>query len=318
MSAKKKVYFYKLNIFGNSLSEDKMKTLKKQKTPEEVYEWFNAICAPAQEIPEGGHRVVALKDADKTAVDIISDENKMVFARIGKADEINLLCFRNDNTAQTTRIDVPDGVHAEKFTYFLIDFNRCIITFMSVLAAPTYKKLSLLFDPELNGSIEVEILPIANTGALKMMKRKDCISGGTIQFAVPPDSTMQLGALGLNARDFFELKGVTGITLELKIEGQRSGIKAEGDVPRDGKVKIVRFFEEIISRNGRIIKKASLKGHDHGENMKNVDLLNDYFTEAVEIPNPTTLTADEYSTEMKNNLKNAYVSNLENLVDYVR
>lgn len=297
MAKNKKVYFYQMTILEKTPSTHKCDiiTLLK-KLPN--YNKRNAF----------SYKLI--DDIDKTLVEILEITNEYVFGRIGKEDDLNYMHFRSKSKIDISKnISVPKDSYAEKFTYFYINLSTGILAYLSILGAPPFSKFKRFINQLCIGKYDSNILPVCNSNIIKLLKKKDRVSGFIIKTTIPTDQFLGCENLGLDRNAFVELENATEVTIELNLSGKRKvniSQKQGNDNP------IFKIIEKARSSLSSSKIETKVKANNKDEKTRAYDLDDDIYTYNIDLPEIKDET--QFSKEILNSLITAYNNSIEDIL----
>ncbi len=309
---KRKIYFYRLYAFSSEYFSGKNTTIRKIKNKTDTAGYVKQLCKQKCKTLEDGQKIILLPDdPDKTVMEIIELTEDWLFARIGKEEDINTLLFRHNRTSRSSNIPVPPEQHAEKCTYFFVDFETCFISFLAIQGAPRCKTLSGFMNLLENG-VSYRVEPVCNKDAISMLQNKKHLKSLSVTVSVPPDKLLGLDGIGLSKKDFVSLKNVSSVSIGLSIVGDRTKgiVSTETEVDVPDRHALLNLFRKI-SRQGKI-RQAKVKAFDVGEKVTEYDLIDDLVTEQIDLPK--LYDEKEYIEALKYAIQSAYNSRKEQLL----
>lgn len=160
--------------------------------------------------------------SDKIYFDILKDDDDYLFATIGQEAQANVQ-IRNLDNLTATMIERKEDEIFEAYTYFIVDYQRFLVTFVSNQHSPSIKNIQKVFDnldksesTKVEGFSQFDIIPkaIVEVDALKSILSAENLHDITIDLA-----TMDAEILGsvFPKRKLYEELVENGIEVDLKI-----------------------------------------------------------------------------------------------------
>jgi len=285
----KKVYFYRVLVEKSIYNEIKRKSEIKELESKELFIYVSNISKNycTEKSKSLNHKIVLIpNDPQKTAVEILDLQENYLYARIGKEDDINFLMQRNNDTGMSSDISVEDGNHAEKFTYFYIDFSTKFVTFLFIQGAPRAKRIGDFLNIAKGNDHITNIIPIANEDTLGTLKKKDKVNKLTYYLSVPSDEFLSAKYCNVNDKLFKRLKNVKCVNMTFSLVSERNkNVTFENKSKSEQKNALIDFYNEVEKTNKKYLKAAKMKGTDSNSNSSDeYDLFEELITSKIEMP----------------------------------
>lgn len=307
---KKNIYFYKMDIYKKNLKPDN--TLEQIfQSERKIYKVLNDIYRNKTKTKTQNGSFVLEKGNNQVTFDFIDFNKDYVLARLGRVSDKNAIQIRNTVTYIPKGINTSTNEEIEVYTYFLLDFNTGIISFISSMYAPSIlklKNLECIYDLK---NFKFNIYPIVNKEAIKDVMKKQYVTKFDVEVAVPTDEILDLEGIGLSMKEYINVK-------ELKY--QRIGVtmktvKPTGNVFKDKK-KIKHLVNKIIGSNAEV-KKITVDAKNDDENIKLYNLIEHKIIEKTDFES-SVKNPEKYQKEVVQQLKKAYNENEESLKKYCK
>lgn len=305
MNKTKKVYFYKVNITKKSSS------IKEKLKPSEIKDFLSKI---PEYNTNGKPFSYELKyDSENTVVEFIdtNSSGNGLFGRIGKKEDLNYLHIRSHTNHKSSEIDIPSGSYAEKFTYFYYNLETGILSFLSILGAPNYGKFKKFLIELFNDSNDVMLLPVSNQNIIEFLKKKDILSGFSLQTTVPVDEFLGCDNLGLSRSTFVDLENAELITIDISVKGKR---KKNISKEYNGNIAIIDKIHSLCKSSPRV--KAKIKAQNSTEKVQSYSIIDEFFTYSIDLPDIKENTL--FSKAMQNALITAYNNSIDAILQMAK
>lgn len=303
----KTAYFYKIEFY------DKVNHAKYSMTKEKFGEIFSKI--DGYNTSSTPFTYSLKDDSDKTLIEILNINENYLYGRIGKSEDLKYLHFRNRKNHDCKGIETPENFYAEKFTYFYINLDTCILVHLLINGAPRFRKLEKFLNQlYADSKFEVSIIQVSNVNVIDLLKRKKCtVSNVSIKTSVPTDALLGYEGLGLSANDFISLGNVDHISLQCNISAKRNKYFTD----KSENVTLEKILEKLhLKKRSGEVEDVKVKVKKPNQRTKEYDLFEDYFTYQIKLPevNDDTL----FTNEMQDLLVNAYEENVCEIMQLAR
>lgn len=307
--ANKKVYFYRMLVEKSIINEVSHKSEIVELNMKEVFDYINNItinyCTEKSKLLD--NKIILLpNDISKTAVEILDLQADYLYARIGKEDDINFLSQRSNLTGISSDISVKKDYHAEKFTYFYIDFNSKFISFLFIQGAPRPRKIADFLNIAKGNDHISNIIPIANEDTIGTLKKKSRVNKLTCYFSVPSDEFLSSKHCYVDEKTFKRLKNVKCVNLSFSIVGEKNkNITFENKSKDEHKNALIDFYSEVKKENIKYLTGAKMKASDDEVNStEDFDLFEELLTSKINMPH--TFVEKDFIESIKSLLLSAY------------
>lgn len=301
MSNTKKVYFYKIKIANKD---------GKNLNPKEINDIFSQIKGYNL---TGDFSYELEFDKEKTVIEFISVNvnGNDFFGRIGKKEDLNYLHFRSTTDHKSKNIDVPNNSYAEKFTYFYYNLDTGILSYLSILGAPNCGKFKRFLDELCKDVYDVLLIPVSNKNVIEFLKKKDILSGFSLQTTVPADGFLGCDNLGLSRNAFVELENAEYITIDISVKGKRRKNISEKYGENNPTFDIINGLRKSVPD-----LKAKIKASNNNEKSQNYDIIEELFTYGIELPETKESTL--FANAMQEALISAYNNSMNAILQMAK
>src|SRR5699024_4164244 len=186
----KNVYFHQLHLYKRDFNSNEESNNKNNK----LYQNNNVLNQKMKHIIDNElneHnciQIVEQDDGKSEVLEVISENDKFIFARLGSMRDIYQFQLRNRNTFKPDPIDKDDDQEVEVFTYLLLDMKNFIISYLKGQSAPSIQRLGHLLTQVFKEEGFVgEISSISIEDALPLISKKDYIGTINYKVAIPPE-----------------------------------------------------------------------------------------------------------------------------------
>ena len=303
----RKVSFYRLALTHNIEVNSKF---SQDLTNHEIEEKFKFIYNEKTTPLRGGERAVNISTpASDYVIEIIDYSNHRAFIKIGQQNPSNTVALRDMTTLETEEVPMKESQSLELYTFFLIDFETCIVSYIGINGAPKVSAIRTLFNEFLeNDRTFANLAAIMTDDILQILVSENIISKVSITVATPEDSI--LSYIGVNENSFDSLRNVKTSTATYNLVAQKN--KSVFNNSSDLGI----WFASIMEKFGGNVKKISANAKDHHEKSQTYDLLQYNFTKTVVLSDDN----NKYPTifEYREALERTYNTYKAELVRYSR
>lgn len=265
-------------------------------------------------------RMVSLESGNKAAnvttngnayvVEVVEYSNHQLFGKIGKQNGADTVALRDQQTLETEEVPMTDTQALELYTYFLLDFETGIISYIGIGGSPKISAIRGLFDFGLmEEGILSRIAAIMTHDILNTVMRKRVISKLEVTVAVPSDAVLG-EQLGLPRSDFDDICNVQARTATFKIVANRNRNFLRSNS------KLGDLVAAVHEKFGDRLLKLSVSAKDDGETTQPYNLLEYCFAKTVPLGtnDQVVLKLEDYRSA----LYLTYNRNKEELQRYIR
>lgn len=335
-----KLYFYKYLVGSSNvdtLGEDEAKVLfksfieKHTKTNEDSSVVLRTTSFPGF--------------SEKIYFDILRDDDNYLFATIGQEAQANVQ-IRNLKNLTATMIERKEDEIFEAYTYFIIDYQRFIVTFVSNQHSPNIKNIENLFNnldiskgTKVEGFSQFGIIPkaIVEVDSLQSILSAENLHDITIDLATM-DAEI-LGKVFPNRKLYEELvENGVGVDLKVTISKPKPAGKRRGHIGRmkDLKESVTAIANHLKSSKSKT-EKVKFRTKTGNQILQDFDLFDNVYTYNVpwnidqkklikELNDPLSESEIEMSSKLMRKvneytfekLKEGYEFNVERLIKLAR
>lgn len=254
---RKRINFYQIQ------AERSIKNKKKKLNYEQIHHFFDETY---KNLPmnEQGYKFKRFETFDKYMIEYIELNENNLFIRIGKETPENIIGKRNQDTGSLVSIELDNKETIEAYTYLLIDFEKCVMSFLNLSGAPS----RIVFEKYLNSidkSIVFDCTPITTNKILEKIINKSIL--GTIEYTYcnPKNNVLK------------DIPGVTDTVLD-SLNVDKSTISVSLRPPRKKSLlkrlqELVRIKDDLEQIHGDELKKITINARDEDEAMVTYNLL---------------------------------------------
>ncbi len=257
------------------------------------------------------HRAKKVKrNTQDYVVEIIENGERYVYFKIGRATPTNTIGIRTQSQLEWEDIKLQDGKSLETYTYAMIDFETCIISFIGTVGAPNVNIIETFFKNK-NPDVVASVASIIGDDVLDVLRKKDIITKTLIKVAVPSDEILR--DIGVPRSEYDQLLGVKEVKKTFLLKGSRNKHMFTNES------NLRSFIDTLFKKWGGDLEtvKVSAKDSNHDESTQEYDLLDYKVTKSVSLNadgNHDNLLEDMF----KDALKTTYIDTRGDLVKYIR
>jgi hypothetical protein len=242
-------------------------------------------------------------------VEVIDFTQHHAFIRIGQQNPNNTYGIRDIETLEQTEVPMRANQLLELYTYCLVDFSRCIISYIGVNGAPKISALRYLFNDHFTPQEHTTayISAIMTEDIINTIIRKDLISSFEIKVAVPSDTV--LGEIGVREATFDALRNVKTRTKTIELIAKRNRNLFERNEDLNS------MLADTKERFGDNLRGFEVRARNRDEEGIAYNLLHYHFTKKVDLEDERdhdTLTSETFKAA----LITTYEQNRNELVRY--
>jgi hypothetical protein len=272
-------------------------------------------------INDNKYRSIVLKEGelsdgqiiDRITLDIISNDQQYLFARVSKSKDNKENLIRNTATNEITEILQPDELGfktLETYTYFLLDYTMGVLSYIEGQKAASIKEIQKLFSE--NDQYELKIENIASTETIRaLLTEGSTISKIYYDFRIPNPEI--LNGLGLPPRaiDVLGDTTVTNARLILKNEPRKDLTKDRNIVRK--LIDNLRPIRENEPKATVVGKTPGTTQQEYGFELKNYSTPVDIPSTRVEGGEIIVLTLKELSEQYFARMRAAYIGAIDTI-----
>ena len=205
-------------------------------------------------------------------IEVISIDNYIATIKIGQLHPNAVAELRNYKNFATEEINKKEDQLFEVYTYCIIDFKTCIVSYVNLKGLNRVDLIEHLFKYFLSKkNIETSVAAIVPKDILPLILNKDLITKIDLSIAIP--SNKILSDIGLDADKFLKCQNLksTNINVNLTADTKKTILEKS-------------LVETVINRicNINSVKKLSIYAKDSGEAVEKFDIFNYNFTKKIE------------------------------------
>lgn len=248
------------------------------------------------------------KGINQVTFDFIDFDKNFVFARLGRINDKNTVQIRNRVTYAKKDINTGANEDIEVYTYFLLDFDTGIISFISGTYTPSIMKLLRLEIIYRDDNFKFKIYPIVNKEVLADVMKKQYITKFDFEIALPSDNILDLDGIGLSMKDFINIHGMKYQKVNVVLKASR-----DRSVFKDSKI-IKKLVDKLLSF-GKEVKSMNVDAKNEEENIMRYNLIEHKIIQKADFKSKVNDSAN-YEKEVKQHLCRLYKENKENLIKF--
>lgn len=243
----------------------------------EIEEIFSEILAGMTQLRNGSRIKTVETNYNQYFVEVMDFARHSAFIRVGQQNPNNTFGIRDRRTLEQTEVPMRASQLLELYTYCLVDFSNCIISYIGVNGAPKISALKYLFNNHFpaNEHTTANISAIMTEDIINTITRKDLISSFTISVAVPNDQV--LNEVGVGERVFDALRNVKTRTKRIEVVARRNRNLFERNE------QLTTLLEDTKEHYGDDLRGFEVKARDRDEEGTPYNLLHYSFTKKVEL-----------------------------------
>lgn len=275
----------------------------------EIFNIFKNVNMKANLLKNKKRAVSVSTSSSDYVIEIINVDKKIVFLKIGQQNPSSTVALRDVETLDSEDVPMSDTQLLELFTYCLIDFENCIISYIGLNGAPKISAITSFFEKYIEEDISVKLNSIMTEDILKTIMKKSTISKLEVDVAVPSDEVLS-NSLGIDAKTFDRLQNIKTSKIKITVVGERNkNIFKASD-------QLGKYINELQLKLGNRLVGISANAKDINEDIQTYNLLQYNFTKKVALGNNYNNIISE--SEFKNALMRTYITNKEELEIYTR
>lgn len=306
--AYKNIYFHKINLTEKIIDTKNNKVIIKNKSDNELKTLVESLITKDK---LQNNCLLLEEGKNQETLEIISDDEKYIFARIGKIKDFKSVHFRNIVTLKSSPITKAANQEIEIFTYILIDKNNFVISFLRESSAPSIRKISGLKRYFTNQNLDLEISAITIKDVLRVLKNKDTVSSISYLISVPADKIIDIDEIGLSEKDFEYYSNIKTTTIEVKMVAGRNK-----NIFKNFKDNIDSFVSGLKKLKTGEMKGITFKAKNKNEYTQSYNIFDDIFCKKVQFK--FNAEVSNLTEEIKNKLISTYETNKTELMDYIK
>lgn len=269
----KRVLFYNLVLKRESDTRSNREDIYLNR--EEIEEKFRFICDEKAICLKNGKKAINVSSSSGDYVlEIVNYENKRAFIKIGQQNPSNTVALRDRTTLETEAVPMRETQLLELFTFCLIDFETCVLSYIGINGAPRISAIKNFFDKHLvKEEIYTSIATIMTDDILNTLINKNIISKISLTVAIPEDKI--LSDIGVPENTFDSLMNVKTLTETYNIVAMRNR-----NIFKSSSI-LGEWMAVLKEKYGNRLTKMSATAKDKNEYAQTYDLLSYNFTKKV-------------------------------------
>lgn len=302
---KRKVSFYRL------IMEQRVNGTMHVLSNADCEGFFNKIVTENMLKLENGNKAINISTGSgEYVLEVIHYDAHIVFAKIGQQNTADTVALRDHTTLETEDVPMRASQSLELYTYFLLDFETCVLSYISISGAPRISAIRGMFNKQFEAEgIESRLASILTDDVMATLSRKHVISTIEVTVAVPNDQILS-DAMGMQLDDFDSLRNVKARTATFKLTAPRNrNIFSSSS-------RIRELVDHIRGKFGGDVLKMSVRAKDEGESTQTYDLIQYCFTKTVPLGREGAPSLDE--SDFRIALERTYSTNKADLMRYIR
>lgn len=304
----RKAYYYKINLINKVTREcnsNNYKNIFDGVLNEYVINntEYNSIVLKEGEVSDG-------QIIDRITLDIISNDQQYLFARVSKSKDNKENLIRNTETNEIMEILTPDELGfktIETYTYFLLDYTVGVLSYIEGQQAASINEFKKIFREDYN--FQMDIQNIASTETVRaLLTEGSTVSRVYYDFRVPNPEI--LNGLGLPPRviDVLGDTTVTNARLIIKNEPRK-------DLTRNIDIigRLIEYLRPINNNESKAVIVGKTPGttqQEYGFELKNFSTPVDIASTRVEDGQIIVLTLHELSDQYFVRMRAAYIGSI--------
>lgn len=303
----RKISFYCISLEEHEFIEKRNTTrineLSHTRSEELFQEVYNKML-----VLKNKHRACNVHTASNDyVIEAYEYSNHILVAKIGQQNTSDTVALRDSHTLESEDVPMSANQLLELYTFFMIDFETGILSYIGLNGAPKLSAIRQMFDDVLSEQCIVTKLSVIMTdNVLDLLTRKDTISKVTLSVAIPDDKILS-EVVGLSKKDFDLLGNVKTKTATFKLVANKNKniFKSSNELGT--------FVERIKEKYGDSVQHINVNAKNSDERTQTYDLLQYNFTKKVEISGKSFGFSEKELIEI---LKTTYTTNKHDLILY--
>lgn len=303
----RKISFFRISLEEHKLIEKRNITQINELDNSETEELFKEVYNKMTNL-KNNHKACNVRTPNNDyVIEAYEYSNHILVARIGQQNTADTVALRDYETLESEDVPMSANQLLELYTFFMIDFDTGILSYIGLNGAPKLSAIKQLFDDVLSDrSIVAKLSVIMTDDVLGLLTRKDTISKITLSVAIPDDEILS-EVVGLSKKDFDLLGNVKTKTVTIKLVANKNKniLKSSNELGT--------FIERIKERFGDSVQHINVNAKNSDEKTQTYDLMQYNFTKKVEI---SGINSGFSQNELIEILKTTYNTNKYDLIRY--
>lgn len=305
----RKISFYCISLeqqeYIKKRNTTRITVVSKSKSEElfnEVYNKMNVL--------KNEHRARNVRTSSNDyVIETYEYDNHILVAKIGQQNTADTVALRDSKTLESEGVAMSANQLLELYTFFMIDFETGILSYIGLNGAPKLSAIKQLFDDVLSEkSISTRLSVIMTDDILEILTKKETISKITLSVAIPDDRILS-EVVGLSKKDFDLLGNLRTKTVTYKLVANKNKNILKSSYA------LGTFVDGIKNRFGDSIEHININAKNRDEDTQTYDLMQYNFTKKVSISRKASRFSESDLIEI---LKNTYTTNKHDLLRYIK
>lgn len=303
----RKISFFRISLEKHKLIEKRNMTQIYELDNSETEDLFQEVYNKMTTL-KNDHKACNVRTPNNDyVIEAYEYSNHILVARIGQQNTADTVALRDYETLESEDVPMSDNQLLELYTFFMIDFETGILSYVGLSGAPKLSAIKQFFDDVLSSQcIVAKISVIMTDDVLGLLTRKDTISKITLSVALPDDEILS-EVVGLSKKDFDMLDNVKTRTATIKLVANKNKniLKSSNELET--------FIERIKEKFGDSVQHININAKNSDERTQTYDLMEYNFTKKVEINGKYSGFSQNELIEV---LKTTYNTNKRDLIRY--
>lgn len=303
----RKISFFRISLEEHKLIDKRNTTQINELSNSETEKLFKEVYNKMTTL-KNDHRACNVRTPNNDyVIEAYEYSNHILVARIGQQNTADTVALRDYETLESEDVPMSANQLLELYTFFMIDFETGILSYIGLNGAPKLSAIKQLFDESLfDRSIVAKLSVIMTDDVLDLLTRKDTISKITLSVAIPDDEILS-EVVGLSKKDFDFLGNIKTKTATFKLVASKNKnlLKSSNELGA--------FIGRIKERFGDSVQHINVNAKNIDEKTQTYDLMNYNFTKKVEISGNKSGFSQDELIEV---LKTTYNTNKRDLIRY--
>lgn len=303
----RKISFFRISLEEHKLIEKRNTTQINELSNSETEKLFKEVYKKMTTL-KNDHRACNVRTPNNDyVIEAYEYSNHILVARIGQQNTADTVALRDYETLESEDVPMSANQLLELYTFFMIDFETGILSYIGLNGAPKLSAIKQLFDESLSDrSIVAKLSVIMTDDVLDLLTRKDTISKITLSVAIPDDEILS-EVVGLSKKDFDFLGNIKTKTATFKLVASKNKnlLKSNNELGT--------LIGRIKERFGDSVQHINVNAKNIDEKTQTYDLMNYNFTKKVEISGNKSGFSQDKLIEI---LKTTYNTNKRDLIRY--
>jgi hypothetical protein len=270
---------------------------------------FEKVYKHMKELSNGHRACNVSTSSNDYVIEVYNYADHKFVAKIGQQNSSDTVSLRDSKTLEAQDVPMSPSQLLELYTFFLVDLETGILTYIGLNGPPKLSAIKQLFDDTLSEEmIRARLSVIMTDDILELLTKKDIISKITMSIAIPNDDLLG-DVIGVSKKEFDilgDLKTKT-VTLNLVANRNKNIFKSNRDLSS--------FVSSAREKYGERIKRINVNARNYNEGSQTYDLMQYNFTKKV-IINPSDFGTTEIG--LIEIMKKTYYNNRREIIKYIK